>query len=230
MNNDNVPSIVQDRYRHSWVRGRRITRLEESTVSDFCLDAPTAWVLGLHNAGIFVGGCDPTAVEEQLKQLRHPDASAFWILVASTKVMALLLAQKLLELHKRANAAAPKKPVWRDNIVITTPEKLASIEIPDGQSVAAIVLEDMLCRVHLLRGDEPKGWNYESNDRPQHVVNFRSRLAEGMWMPPLFLLTERPAKAVETAAIARAYCLDAWWFLDGRTFSCGTICAPVSAE
>jgi hypothetical protein len=48
------------------------------------------------------------------------------------------------------------------------------------------------------------------------LASFRNSLGFNGWAPPLFVLTQKPAKSVWTNTVARAYCLDALWFLEGR--------------
>jgi hypothetical protein len=223
MNDVDVPLGIQNRYSESLVCGRRITRLEENPIGDVRLSAQTAWTLGTQSIGIFVGGCDPLFTEKQLSGLRQTKDEPTWVIVASSKNMALHLSQQILGVKVRANSAVPKKPVACDNLILATPETLRLIGNSEGRPIAGIILEDMRCWVHHLRGDTGFGRNRGTNDRPQRIVDFRNSIAQGNWLPPFVLLTERPARTVETDAVARAYCLDAWWFVDGRTFSCGSL-------
>jgi hypothetical protein len=39
-------------------------------------------------------------------------------------------------------------------------------------------------------------------------------------------LTQTPAKSIATDPIARAYCLEAWWFVDGATMRWGARALP----
>jgi hypothetical protein len=74
--------------------------------------------------------------------------------------------------------------------------------------------------MYRARGGTDSWGNVHRNDRPQHVVNFRAALAVDGWQPPLLLLTTRPAKAVNTDVVARAFCLNAFRFIVGDTFGC----------
>ena len=40
------------------------------------------------------------------------------------------------------------------------------------------------------------------------------------WQPPLLLLTTKPAKAVNTQVVARAFCLNGFQFVAGDSFGC----------
>ena len=59
------------------------------------------------------------------------------------------------------------------------------------------------------------------NDRPQRIADFRAELGGNACAPPLIILTTRPAKSIGTARMLSAYCLDAWWFVDGRRLRIG---------
>lgn len=212
--------LCEQRYHVPMLWARRITRSSQ-TIDTFSLDARTALELGDDNVGVFVGGCNPPAVIEQIKRLRSPDSAVGWVVVTSTKEMALALNHKILDVPTRKNAAPPRKPVSADNITVATPETLRSLSKPTDRPVAAILVHDMHCRIHLLRGDSPWQRDRGGNDRPQAIAEYRYRLAEGNWMPPLFLLTEKPLISVETEPARRAYSLDTWWFLAGHSLICG---------
>lgn len=214
------------RYRDPMFWARRTTRSGE-TIGTLSLDSRTALELGDQNAGLFVGGCNPLLVTEQIRRLRSTDSAAAWVVVAGSKEMALGLIHSCLDIPPRKNSAPPRKPVSADNLTVATPESLRWIDKPTDRPIAAILIHDMHCRVHLLRGTSPWQRDRGENDRPQHVATFRHRLVEGGslaqpgWMPPLVLLTEKLVNAVETASAARAYGLDTWWFLAGKSFICG---------
>jgi hypothetical protein len=107
-------------------------------------------------------------------------------------------------------------PQNHGNIVVATPESLQRIGVSEQQDVAALNVVDPECYVHLGRGFT-RGNFHVQNDRPQLIANFRHSVELENWLPPLILLTEKPAKSITTDPIARAYCLDAWWFVNGAT-------------
>jgi len=223
MTSDAVPIEIQHRYPEACIRGPKITRLEERRLEYFRLDAATAWDLGRNNVGVFVGGCDSLdRTIDTLKALDRTSQTSRWVIVASSKDVAALVVQQWFRADsaRRVAVTTLKLPQVSSNIVLTTPESLKRISAGDRAAVAGIVLLDLLCHVHKLRGMQ-RGHFHIANDRPQHVADFRNDIAVGDWLPPLFLLTHPPAKSIETAAIARAYCLDAWWFVDGTSLRCG---------
>ena len=112
-------------------------------------------------------------------------------------------------------------PKYHLNIILCTPESLRRVKADEQRPIAAIILIDMLCNVHQARGFE-RGKFHIANDRPQLVASFRNLLLCDGWAPPLIILTQRPAKSVWTDTVARAYCLDALWFVDGSGLTCFT--------
>ena len=71
--------------------------------------------------------------------------------------------------------------------------------------------------VHVGCGDGKLTADLRASDRPQMIADFRNSIGFDAWAPPLVLMTQEPAKAVQADHIARSCCLDGFWFLDGRT-------------
>jgi len=214
---------VCERYPDAWIRGPRITRLEEKHLGRFELDAETANTLGTSNIGIFIGGCEPLGgTIEVIRGLQLAAPESRWVLVAATKKMAAVMIQRWFREGQVARVAVTtlKLPQVYGNVVLATPESLRKIDNHDRSNIAGIIVIDMLCHIHQARGMQ-NGAFHVRNDRPQLVANFRNDVAVGSWLPPIALLTQKPAKSVMTDNIARAYCLDAWWFVDGRSLRCG---------
>ena len=90
----------------------------------------------------------------------------------------------------------------------------------DPLGVAGILVLDPACNLHRSRGGTLSNGRQMFNDRPQHVVNFRTALAAEGWQPPLLLLTTRQASAFVSEDVARAYCLEAFRFISGDSFAC----------
>ena len=114
--------------------------------------------------------------------------------------------------------------VWRSRKVwVAMPEDLR-ILLPLAQSlafgVAGLIILDPECIIYKARGGTNRWGRKFRNDRPQHVVNFRASLDSDGWQPPLVLLTEKPAKSVNTDVVARAFCLNGFRFIAGDSFSC----------
>lgn len=224
MSRRSVADAVKQRYSDVAVRGCRIARLDEALLSTFQLDGCTAWELGRNNTGLFVGGCqDFDRAIRIVRPLKCPTEFLRWVLVVDSKLMAMDIAQQWFE-SPRAQLAAKGLlvlPLSEAGIILALPESLRRVDEQVCGNVAGIILVDILCHIHKARGMD--GGKFSGNDRPQHVVTFRNRIAEADWLPPLVFLTAKPAKSLPTDAIARAYCLDAWWFIDGRSLECGAM-------
>jgi len=199
--------------------------MEENDLGQFELNAKTAWNLGRDNVGVFIGNCASLAPTlDLLKALEDATSNARWVLVAATEKMAAVIVQRwfLSQTVDRIPLAALEIPKSQGNILLCTPESLSNLDSRHRQMIAGLLLIDMLCNVHEARGIKTPGGFRVQHDRPQFVANFRGSLLEDGWTPPFLILTQKPAKAVWTDTVARAYCLDALWFVDGRTLLCGT--------
>jgi hypothetical protein len=198
--------------------------MEEDAVGRLELDAGTAWKLGTSNIGVFVGGCRSfDDILRRLCRLESPSVRPSWVVVPSTKNSASAIISDWFarEQIESVPAAVNRVPVQHHNIILATPEQLRRVDRSLADEIAGIFLIDEACIVYRARGDT--NGKYYRNDRPQHVTNFRNQLIQDGWMPPLFVLTTKPAKSVNTDSVARAFCLDAFWFLDGGTLACGPV-------
>lgn len=227
---DTIATHFQELYPFAPIRGCRITRLEESRLGHFALDSTTARQLGSENIGVFVGDCENlTWIVRKLEVLSQTPFPGRWIAAAATAKMAAVIFNMLAEKHGlQKRKRAPR--FWNQgNVTFTTPEGLSTYARDQGvdHPVASVLLIDTLCHVHKARGYDRRGW--AMNDRPQRIANFRADLSVNGWMPPFLLLTERPAKSVETAAMLSPYCLSTWWFVDGKCIRVGNP-RPIPAD
>ena len=225
MDIETVPDSVRMLYARPRIRGLRITRMEEKTLGRFLLTPETAWSLGTSNIGVFVGNSRPLgATIERLKRLEDHSADApTWVVIAASKKMAAVIVDRwfLSEGAKPMAVTTLKLPKARSNILLCTPETLCGVLAQATPNIAGLILIDMLCHVHKLRSGFESGNFHVGNDRPQFLADFRNSLGVGGWTPPLFILTQKPAKSVWTDNVVRAYCLDALWFLEGRYLDFG---------
>ncbi len=223
MLDEEVLKQINQRYPDAWLRGPRIARLGEFKVASFRLNADTAVFLGKQNIGIFIGGCFHwIETISRLKALTTMGPGSRWIFVTPTERMAGLI-MRIFDNNVYDNQMdypSPKLPATQGNIVFTTPESLSAIEDGDRHDVSSIIIFDLMFNIHHARGTRKKRFRH-SVDRPQLLVNFRNELAIHTWLPPIILLTHKPARALTTDNALRAYCLDAWWFVDGRELKCG---------
>lgn len=197
--------------------------MQGTNLGPFDLDLPRAWELGRNNTGIFVGGFPAfDKAIDRLRSLRHGESGHCLILVAESKRLAAELIQFCFadDPLQRISEAKMQLPRRFDSLILCTPETLKRIDPSQVREAAAIILLDPACHVHKARCMSDDGYGM-SNDRPQHVANFRCSLLREGWAPPLVLLTRSPAQSLPTDHIAQAYCLDAWWFLDGGSIRFG---------
>lgn len=223
MSRERPPTGITSRYRDAWIRGPRITRLEENRLGWFELDSETAWMLGTNNIGVFVGNCKPLGgTIDVIRALHDATPGSEWIVVAATKKMAAVLIKRWFREDQVGRVAVTtlKLPQVYSNIILATPESLRRIERHRIDRVSGIIVLDMLCHIHKARGMKNRNF-YVRNDRPQLIADFRNDVALDGWLPPMIFLTQKAAKSVTTDSIARAYCLDAWWFVDGKCLRCG---------
>jgi hypothetical protein len=194
--------------------------MEEATIGSFLLSGETAWMLGTDNVGLFIGGiASLSVVIEKLQGLESLNSSATWVVIAATKKMAAVFVHRwFAPTENRIAVTALKLPKRRANVMLATPETLRHIPRDSIQNVAGLILVDMLCHVHCARQIGSPGGFSVANDRPQMIADFRYSLSIDGWAPPLIIVTQKPAKAVYTDNIARTYCLEGLWFIDGKYF------------
>ena len=207
------------------VRGQLVTRLGERPLGWTQLDAPTADELGRGRVGWFVGG--HPGFKGALAQLGRLDAvpGGVWVVVpASGNLVGELW---VYWPHPAQVYAWPTtaRPRWRSRRVwVCSPEHLGGL-LPDVRAtpggVAGVIVLDPRCLLH-------KKARAGTNDRPRHVEAFRAALDADGWQPPLVLLTERRAAAVDAEVVARAYGLDGFRFISGDTFACWEV--PIDAD
>jgi hypothetical protein len=204
--------------------------MEEKYLGRFALDAETRQLLGSQNLGVFIGECGGLEkTVEHLKNLDEASADVLWLVVVATKKMNAAV-YKMLKRPGSLLWIDPKKvpAVWSaGHLIVTTPEGLSRMRPErllneyggERKQVTAILVIDMLCNLHKARGDQ-EGFQMHWKDRPQEIANFRSALAGGRAAPPILIFTQQRAKSIETVRLVSTYCLDAMWFLDGRSLSC----------
>jgi hypothetical protein len=226
---DRPPTIcppLATTYPTARIRGRRITRLPEKYLDWAVLDAAAADELGREQVGWFVGGHPGLACAS--RQFGHLDANSeggIWVVVPPSRDASCALFDQWPHTdHVSERPGSKNNFIWRSRKVwFAVPEDLEQL-VPPARSfaigVAGIIILDPHCVLYQDRGGTD-GWGHTyRNDRPQHVVNFRASLDRDGWQPPLLLLTERPAKSVNTVEVARALCLNGFWFIAGDLFAC----------
>ena len=222
-----APSItpLSVTYPTARIRGRRITRLPEKYLDWAVLDAATADELGREHVGWFVGNHPGlTRAAEQLGRLDTNPEGGIWVVVPLGRDMSAELWLCWPHPQHVSNRPTEKVAAWRSRKVwVAIPEDLKQL-LPLARTVeagiAGVILLDPFCLLYKARGGTDRRGKVHRSDRPQHVVNFRAALDADGWQQPLLLLTTQPAKAVNTAEVARAFCLNGFQFIAGDMFSC----------
>jgi hypothetical protein len=197
------------------------------------LDAATAEEMGREQIGWFVGTHPgPVKAAEQFAQLDANPDGGIWVVIPHSRNLACELFAKWPSTDHVSGRPTSNSSVWRSRKVwVAIPEDLKQL-IPFAQaltpSLAGLIILDPACIIYKARGGTDSWGNVHCNDRPQHIVNFRASLNAEGWQPPLLLVTTKPAKAVNTQIVARAFCLNAFRFVAGDSFTCCRV--PIEPE
>lgn len=215
------------------VRGRLVTRFPEKSLGWTVLDAATADEMGREQIGWFVGNHPgPKLAAEQFACLDTHSEGGVWVVVPHSRDSASELFERWPRSDHLTGRPTSNNSMWRSRKVwVAIPEDLKQL-LPLARGItpglAGVILLDPACTMYKARGGIDLWGNLHRNDRPQHVVNFRAALDVDGWQPPLFLLTSKPAKAVNTQVVARAFCLNAFRFVAGDSFGCYEV--PIEQE
>jgi hypothetical protein len=199
--------------------------LEERPLGWAVIDTATASEMGREQVGWFVGnhpGLNRAA--QQFGRLDANPEGGIWIVVPHSRVAAGELfalwphPERVTERPRSGSAVWRSRKVW-----VAVPEDLKQL-LPGARALApglaGVIILDPRCITYKARGGTDSWGKVHCNDRPQHIVNFRAALDADGWQPPLLLLTTRPAKAVNTDVVARAFCLSRFRFIAGDSFAC----------
>ncbi|MBX9628348.1 MAG: hypothetical protein K2X82_31405 [Gemmataceae bacterium] len=213
------------------VRGRLVRRDTGGTLRWATLGAAKAEELGRDGVGWFVGRHPGTVdANAQLGRLDANPEGGIWVVVPFSYDLSDRL--RAAWPHPESVTAGPDRGVWQSRKVwVAPPEQLRGIRTdardhPDR--VAGVIILDPGCLLYRSRGGVDRWGHAHTNDRPQHVTNFREDLTTDGWQPPLLLLTDRPPLGVDAAVAARAFGLEAWEFVAGDSFACWEV--PIEAD
>lgn len=230
-----APSISRSAmtYPAAHIRGRLVTRLPERSLGWTVLDAATADEMGREQIGWFIGNHPgPRLAAEQFACLDSHTEGGVWVIVPHSRDLACELVASWPHSDQLTGRPTSKNSVWRSRKVwVAIPEDLTQLlPLVRGltSGLAGVIILDPACTIYRARGGIDLRGNVHRNDRPQHVVNFRAALDVDGWQPPVLLLTTKPAKAVNTHVVARAFCLNAFRFVAGDSFGCYDV--PIERE
>jgi hypothetical protein len=221
-----VSPRLADVYPSARFRGRRITRDEKMSLGRVQLDAVMAAVMDRDHFGWFVGNHARSAswTAAQFGRLDASPEGGTWVVVPHSRLLACELFGAWPHTVHVADRPTSTNSAWRSRKVwFAIPEDLNHL-LPLAQSltpgVAGVIILDPPCNMFKTRGGTDDWGRVHTNDRPQHVVNFRAALGKNGWQPPLLLLTEQRAMARSPLVVAKAFCLDTFWFVAGDSFGC----------
>jgi hypothetical protein len=212
-----------------FLKAKRVERLGERSLGVFRLDRPTIVELGSEQRGVLVTRCEEDQVIVGiLRKFETCDAASsgfLWVFMADIKDRAIDVKRHWLYPTALLPGDAPKLTAsegartWQSSRFLHgTIEAIGRHRSQDAlQPIAALFLLDPLAHVHQARGGFRSGHFHVPHDRPQLVVDLRRELGNGQWSPPLIIFTQKEPRSVQVDAMKRAYCLDAFVFLDGRT-------------
>jgi hypothetical protein len=206
------------------VRATAISRMQEQRLGDLCFDQDTGRFLGEENVGVFAGACNKDRLFDRLVSLDESGTGGHWVVVLPTKQITADFYQRWHSIQGAVKRSSKNPETWRsDRLIFAQPESLKSVA--DGIAdfdipIAGIVVIDPHCMIHKARGFS-RGSCRIRNDRPQLIADFRARLSQGLWSPPLMFCAEKPAKSLNTDAMLGPYCLEALRYVDGRYLRMG---------
>ena len=207
------------------IRGQLMTRLPETYLNWAILDGAKAAELGQEQVGWFVGNHPGLArAAEQLGRLDTNSEGGIWVVVPLGREKSTELRMCWPHPNQISNQPTGQNVIWISNKVwVAIPEDLKKL-LPLARKVkggvAGVIILDPPCLLYKARSGTNSFGKIYRNNRSQHVVNFRAALDSDGWQPPLLLLTTNPPKAVNTAVVARAFCLNAFQFVAGESFDC----------
>lgn len=208
------------------IRGARIARLGEKYLGPIAADAVTCRLHGEEQIGWFIGGVSTfDRMIENARRMNASNVGGRWVIIPATRCLAEIAYQQWFE-EDSLPCSIKAVTMWHDDLVtFCVPERLNELGraiIEQDVPVAGIILLDPNCIVHLGRSFG-KGKLRVAHDRPQLIVNFRSKLAVGNWSPPLMVMSRHKAAAVLTANVTRVYGLESMHFVEGLSLRCGQV-------
>lgn len=200
------------------VRADRIARIGDKWLGRLSLDESTLRQLSQSQIGLLAEGFISldTMLGRILPLASRPVGFQSIVLYASKEA-----GHSIYQHFVDAGRCAPSKalPVqWRVGaLTFSSIEALKQLESA-REPIDLVVMLDPTCMVYRAR--TMKTASGRTHDRPQIIVDYISdHVFEGMH-PAFLLMTTKRAAALPTDLIARTYCRDAFWFLDGPSLTC----------
>jgi hypothetical protein len=196
----------------------RISRIGNNWLGRLQLDQSMIANLSQSQIGLFAEGFIglETMYGRLLQMAFKPKKTQTIVLYSSKEAGEAIYAQLVTD--GRCGACRKPREQWRvGNLLFSSIEGLQRLNHED-RVIDGVILLDPTCMVHRAR--TLRTYHGRTHDRPQIIVNFLAdRTIEGI-RPIFLILTTKRAAAVPTDLIARAFCLEAFWFLSGPSLTC----------
>ena len=197
------------------LRADRVSRLGNKYLGRLKLDQPTLERLGSSQIGLFADGF--LSLDMMLRRvlpLAAKPRETRTIAVYASKEAGASIFNSMVSTGHCVPCHRPPESWQVGNLAFSSVEGLRRLDM-DEQPIDSIILIDPNCTIHRAR--TLRLGNGSIHDRPQVVASFLTDHFHRGPAPVLILMTLKRAAAVPTEAIARAFCLEAFWFLDGPT-------------
>lgn len=225
---DTATTTLREEADYAYIRAHRITRMNDHRLGRVLLNKTALQDLGDSGVGILIENCGTLErTIQHLKDLDRASTGVSWLVVVASKAANDVVYRQWSDGFFPAKDQAKVPELWRSgSMLFATPEALAKISGNETPSVVSetsgpvmgILVLDMCCHIHRARGNRDRRIRWI--DRPSAITESQTRLSAEGWKPPIILITNRPAKSVETSSIVSTYGWDALWYLDGQTLTC----------
>jgi hypothetical protein len=200
------------------LRADRISRVGNKWLGRLRLDQSTTEQLSDLQVGLFAEGFLglETIVGRLLPMAANSTVMQTVVLYSSKEAGGAIYEQLANDRLCEHNKRPPEQ--WQfGNLLFSSIEGLSRLDHEVG-SINTVILLDPTCMVYRARTMKTR--RGRTHDRPQIVVDFLSDQSSQGLRPAFLLMTTKHAASLPTDTIARAFCLDAFWFLDGPSLVC----------
>ncbi len=196
----------------------RISRMGSKALGRMRLDQKTARQLRESQVGLFAEGF--LRLETMLGRilpLATKSRCTQSIVVYASKESGESIYGMLVEERVCAPCRRPPEHWEVGKLAFRSVEQLADWDFTSCQ-VDSVLLLDPTCMVYRARTMHFAG--DRTHDRPQIIADFLFDQRHCGTCPVFMFLTTKRAAALPTETIARTFCQEAFWFLDGPTLRC----------
>lgn len=201
------------------LRVDRISRLGNKWIGRLELDQNIIEQLSESQIGLFAEGyVGLDTMFGRLLPIAHKSKATKTVVLYSSKEAGESIYKELVNDGHCKSRSKPKVQWQVGSMLFSSIEELARLK-PDPGSIDSVILLDPMCMVYRAR--TMKTYYGRTHDRPQIVVNFLADQGTNGIRPVFMIMTTKRSAAVPTDSVARAFCLEGFWFLDGPSIACG---------